>query len=393
MRGSYHPWQSRNVSHFQTEALPGARFTDPLPAANAHSTRFPRSAGTIVAAVSAPRSKAFRPSPASPALRLLAAFVAVFAAALVAAAGARAEIVTSRDNEGRPITFDVLADGVDVEWYAAILRGAVHGDEISRVTIRIVPPSAIRTHCGPGAVACYGARGRVGLMHVPAGRSAGVAQTFLHEYGHHVDHAWPGLVGTEPNGTSAWWTARGMQSLYDRGLVAFDYSLGWNRSVGEIFAEDYAYIHMPGGYSISWLAPPDEALKTVLVTELTGGTVTPTPPAAPQVRPLVIDRRGTLRAGTRQVVPFGLLGPGRRITFTSTVGRKHLAGTRARIEIVCNGRSIGSAGFVRGRASRTLDLRRRGPGRCQARLVSTSRAALAYTLRLRVSIEGARAPA
>ena len=326
-------------------------------------------------------------------MRFFAALFAVVAVALVATAAARAEIVTARDNEGRPITFDVLTQGVDVEWYASILRSAIHGDEISRVTIRIVAPSAIRTNCGAGAVACYGARGRSGVMYVPAGRSDDVAQTFLHEYGHHIDHAWPGLVGPEPNGTAGWWTARGMQSLFDNGLVAFDYTRGWHRSVPEIFAEDYAYIHMPRGYAIPWLAPPDEALKTVLVTELTGGTVPTITPPAPALRPLVVTRRGTLRAGTRQTVPFGLLGPGRRITFTATVGGASRAGTRARIDVVCNGRTIGTAALVRGRAARTVDLRRRGPGDCQARLVSTSRAALTYTLRLRVAIENARAPA
>ena len=349
----------------------------------------------MIAPLSAPSIPAPRVAAVATArIRFLASLVAVVAVGLVATAAARAEIVTSRDNEGRTITFDVLAEAVDVEWYASILRSAVHGDEISRVTIRIVAPSAIRTHCGAAAVACYGARGRTGVMYVPAGRSADVARTFLHEYGHHIDHAWPGLVGPEPNGSAAWWTARGMQSLYERNLVAFDYSLGWHRSVPEIFAEDYAYIHMPGAYAIPWLAPPDEALKTVLVTELTGGTVPiATPPAAPAIRPLVVNRRGTLRAGTRQTVPFGLLGPGRRITFTATLGGAHLTGTRGRIEVVCSGRTLATAGFVRGRASRALDLRRRGPGECQARLVSTSRTPLAYTLRLRVSLEGVTAPA
>ena len=40
--------------------------------------------------------------------------------------------------------------------------------------------------------------------------------------------------------------------------VAFDYSLGWNHSIPEVFAEDYAYIHMGAGYGIPWLAPPDQ---------------------------------------------------------------------------------------------------------------------------------------
>ncbi len=59
-------------------------------------------------------------------------------AALALATAAGAEIVTRADTEGRTITFDVQAPSVDVDWYAAVLRAAAHGDEISRVTIRIV---------------------------------------------------------------------------------------------------------------------------------------------------------------------------------------------------------------------------------------------------------------
>jgi hypothetical protein len=60
-------------------------------------------------------------------------------AALALATGAGAELVTRADSEGRTITFDVQAPGVDVDWYAALLRAAAHGDEISRRSIRIVP--------------------------------------------------------------------------------------------------------------------------------------------------------------------------------------------------------------------------------------------------------------
>jgi hypothetical protein len=60
-----------------------------------------------------------------------------------------------------------------------------------------------------------------------------------HEYGHHLDFAWPVSGLPEPNGTPVWWAARGMAQFLRDGLVAFDYSLGWSRSVGEIFAEDY----------------------------------------------------------------------------------------------------------------------------------------------------------
>jgi hypothetical protein len=205
--------------------------------------------------------------------------------ALVAAAAAQAEIVVSRDNSGRSITFDVRSAAADVEWYAGLLRSAAHGDEISAVTIRIVPPADVPEYCGSGASACYGNRRRPVIV-VPAGRDTRTAQIMLHEYGHHLDFAWPVPGLPEPNGTPFWWGAKGMAQLLRDGLVAFD-----------------------------------------------------------------------------------------------------RVGQRARIEIVCNGARVGRRALTRGRRSATLDLRRLGPARCDARLVSTTGARLEYTLRLRLAIE------
>ena len=65
--------------------------------------------------------------------------VLVLALSLVFAGGASAAIITSTDGQGRRITFDVRATAVDTNWYADVLRGTAHGNEISNVTIRIVP--------------------------------------------------------------------------------------------------------------------------------------------------------------------------------------------------------------------------------------------------------------
>jgi hypothetical protein len=307
--------------------------------------------------------------------------------ALFAAAAAQAEIVVSRDNAGRAITFDVRSAAADVEWYAGLLRSAAHGDEISAVTIRIVPPADVPEYCGSGASACYGNRRRPVIV-VPAGRDTRTAQIMLHEYGHHLDFAWPVPGLPEPNGTPFWWGARGMAQLLRDGLVAFDYSLGWSRSIGEIFAEDYAQVHISGRYGIPWLAPPDQALRSGLLAELAGsGAAAPVAPQPPAVRPVLVERRGTLAARARRALPFQLLGPGRRVTFTAVVGRERRVGQRARIEIVCNGARVGRRALTRGRRSATLDLRRLGPARCDARLVSTTGARLDYTLRLRLAIE------
>jgi len=320
--------------------------------------------------------------------RLLALLGAVVVAALAVAAGADAAIVTTKDNEGRTITFDVRAATVDTEWYADWLRRAAHGDEISAVTIRIVPEEQVEALCGAGAAACYSRRRSGGLMTMPAGSSQRIAQYLLHEYGHHLDGYWPVSSVSELNGTQTWWDLRGMSTLLASRTVAFDYARGWDHSIAEIFAEDYAWIHLPINYGISWLQPPDAAMRGALLQELTGTPPSAQPPAAtPVVEPLVITRSGTLTARAARTLPFGLLGPGRHVTLVATVGSAKRAGVRARAEIVCGGARVATRNFSRGVSTRTLDIPSIGPASCQARLVSTTGARLAYTLRLRLAIE------
>lgn len=320
------------------------------------------------------------------ATRQLKALLVSLVAALALATGASAEIVTSQDAQGRPITFDVQAPNVDVEWYAALLRAAAHGDEISTVTFRILPESQVPAVCGAAAVACY-SRGRTtALIVVPAGKDMRVANTFLHEYGHHVDRTWRVAGVPELNGTPVWWQLRGMAQLVQTGQVAFDYSRGWSRSIAEIFAEDYAWIHLSYQYAIPWLEPPGDELRNALVAEL-GGTPPADLPETPAAAPLVLTRNGTLAPRRAEAIPFGLLGPGRRVTFTATVGSVNRAGVRARVEVNCNGRRVASQNFGRGRASRTINVPNLGPGTCAARLVSTTGVRLTYSLRLRLAIE------
>jgi predicted thioesterase len=317
--------------------------------------------------------------------RVFAALFVALAVAFAAATGADAAIVTSRDGQGRTITFDVRAATVDTEWYASVLRASAHGDEISDVTVRIVPEASIGDLCGIEAVACYTGRSRNPTIIVPAGQSTSLESTLLHEYGHHLDTAWsvPGVQ--ELNGTPVWWAARGIASLLSQRRVAFDYSLGWSHSIAEVFAEDYAYIHIGAGYGIPWMTPPDAALKTAMFAEL--GTPTAALPPA-RNEPLVIRRNGTLAPGARRVLPFGLLGPGRHVTLTATVARPNRAGVRARALIVCDGKTVATQTFTRGRTQRTLDVPSIGPATCEARLVSASKVSLGYTLRLRLAVEG-----
>jgi hypothetical protein len=319
--------------------------------------------------------------------RVLAALVVVVAIALPVAAGANAAVVSERDNQGRSIRFDVRASNVDVDWYANVLRAAAHGDEISAVTVRIVPEPQIPRLCGgEEAAACYQRNATGGpLIVVAAGKSTLLEETLLHEYGHHLDGYWhvPGVP--ELNGTEVWWNLRGMSTLLANHQVAFDYSLGWDHSIPEIFAEDYAAIHFGNSrYAITWLTPPDDTLKQALFAEL--GTPTSQLPAAPNL-PLVVDRSGTLQPRGNFATPFGLLGPGRHIILTATISNPKRKGVRAKAQVVCNDQVVATGNFGKGRVKRTLDVPNMGPGQCQARVVSTSGVRLTYRMHLQVSVQ------
>jgi predicted thioesterase len=320
--------------------------------------------------------------------RLLATWVAVLVLVFTAATGAQAAIVTSHDDQGRTITFDVRAQTVNTEWYASVLRAAAHGDEISKVTIRIVPANQVTTTCGSNdAAACYGnVRGAPTIV-IPVGQSAFNEGTLLHEYGHHLDTAWHVAGEPELNGTQLWWDDRGIASLFANHTIAFDYSLGWSHSIPEIFAEDYAYMQMPGySYGIDWLSPPDATLKAALFAEL-GTPTSALPPASAE--PLVVVRTGTLAPRGERVLKFGLLGPGRHVTLTATVTKPKRNGLRARAQVLCNGSVVATQTFTHGRTQRILDLPGLGPASCEARLVSTAVIRLSYTLKLSLAIEAA----
>jgi len=302
--------------------------------------------------------------------RALVALALAAAGLALAVAPASGAITTARDNQGRAIRIDIRAPGAKAADYARVLRNAVHGDEISDVTVVVLPEASIGRACGSvHAGGCYGVFRGEARIQIPAGSAGDVEPVLLHEYGHHVDRARSNGDIQEPNGTPRWWTARSMGTRLRQGLVAFDYRRGWSRSVGEIFAEDYVQLHVKAPYRIRWLSTPSAAVMRAMRLDLTNRAGGPAPklPA-----PLITTRSGTLASGGGERLPFGLLGPGRKVGLVA-----HLSGTqgdRARAEVVCNGQVIGAQEAGGGEEIR-LDLGPLGPADCTASLVGTAGAA------------------
>ena len=182
------------------------------------------------------------------------------------------------DDAGRPITFDVRATGADVAGYARVLRAAVHGDEIDDVTVRVVPRGSIRSRCRDSrAVGCYSRGPRGSVITIPARPARDVQATLLHEYGHHIDS----MVRTP-----RWWSARRMAWRLRSGQVATDYSKGWSRSVGEVFAEDYVALHIRSASAIRWLPRPSSSVLRALRRDISEASSDPQPvPPSPGAAP------------------------------------------------------------------------------------------------------------
>lgn len=299
------------------------------------------------------------------------------AAALASAAPAEAAEWVTDDGAGRMLRFDIRSETVDPEWYAALLRAAPHGDEISTLRVDVVAREELLAVCGRGADGCYSED----VITVPDDQTESTAHTVVHEYGHHLDASRPVTGVREPNGTPVWWRARGMNRLVRLGSVARSYVIGWNRSIGEIFAEDYAQLARPGGpYAIPWLDAPDETILQALRADLGLG---PAPEVfnPPALKPVSIDRAGTLGSGRSATIDFTLLGPGRRVEATARI-----AG-RATLEIRCDGRRVALSALAAGRRTVTLDRRDLGPAQCTATVRNRGTVARAFRLVVRLSVD------
>lgn len=301
---------------------------------------------------------------------------------LAYAGEAAATEVVVPDDLGRSIRFDVRAEGVGVEWYAALLRTAPHADEISTVRIDLVTPTELVETCGQQAAGCYGRK----VITVAATETEANAHTLVHEYGHHVDASRGVAEAREPNGSSTWWRARGMTRLVATRSAFHGYVRGWDRNIAEIFAEDYAQVARPGDpHRIPWLEGPNAGVLAAIIHDLGLGPE-PELTTPPGPKPLSLARRGRLAASRSVAIPpFGLLGPGRRVRATVEVAGTSAPGVRARLELRCDGRRIAARTLAKGMKVVSINRPNLGPAEsCTVSLTNTSRAARAFALTVSV---------
>jgi len=314
-------------------------------------------------------------------MRRLLLLLSVFAS-LAFSSEAMATEVLALDDQGRTIRFDVRVEGVDAEWYAALLRAAPHGNEISTVRIDIVSWDNLHSTCGLQASGCYSRN----TITVPGVQSDDNAHTVVHEYGHHLDRSTPVAGAAEPNGTPQWWRARGVAELVRLRTVATSYILGWDRSIAELFAEDYAQLVLPGsGFGIPWLEEPDETVLAGLRADLGLGPV-PETVHPPVVKPVKLSRSGSLEPRRKTAIPFSLLGPSRRVTATANFAGAAEMRSRATLEVRCDGERVQLKTLRPGKTAFAIDQRDLGPADCTATLTSTSASTRSFTLVVRLSI-------
>ena len=318
-------------------------------------------------------------------LRVVAVLLGVLGCLAFAGTASGREVVL-RDDEGRSMRFDVRANA-DIGWYAGVMRRAAHGDEIERVTIRIVNWADISSQCSTEiAAGCYFRSGsNRGVVVVPAGKGSDVTHTLVHEYGHHVDASRSHGGLDEPNGTPLWWKARGMAKLVAARSVRDRYQVGWERSIGEVFAEDYAWTNLHDTYKIEWLERPSATVQQAIRADLGLAEPPVITTTRPALKPVVIVREGTLGPSERVTVGFGLLGPNRLVRLGGVLQAG--SSTSGSVAVSC-GPTFRARKLTGSSHTVSLELSRAGPAQCQASLTNTGTRAGRFRFTVRLALAG-----
>ncbi len=222
-----------------------------------------------------------KPGTLRPVKRLL--LVALVALAFPASALAWGGSYPTGDSAGSFVTIQVSdtypVDQALPQGWATYLGTLVHGPELSRLTLHLIPLSAVQSICGGQGLACYDPN-REEIFASPEDQldSPPAKEIVTHEYGHHVatnrsDAPWDAI----DYGSKRWASyenicakaAGGTASPGDEGPHYFQNS-------GEAFAESYRVLNLQkqGQTSIGWdiVDPsfyPDTTALTLLERDIT----------------------------------------------------------------------------------------------------------------------------
>ena len=223
-----------------------------------------------------------------PVKRLLLVLLA--ALALPASAFAWGGSYPTGDSLGSVVKIEVsdaypVDQALPQDW-ASYLGTLLHGPEISRLTLNLVPQAVVQATCGDQALACYDpSRQAIWVSPEDQLNEPSAKEVVTHEYGHHLakssdDAPWAAL----DYGTKRWSSyenicakaAAGSASPGDEGTHYFQNS-------GEAFAESYRVLNLQkqGRTDIGWDIVdrsffPDTTALTLLEADVTTPWTGPT---------------------------------------------------------------------------------------------------------------------
>lgn len=193
------------------------------------------------------------------------------------AAGARTQQFT--DDHGHLFSISTDVPGVDLQPYASVFAGLLHGDEVEQLRIEAVTLSEMGVTCGTAeAVACYRPddpdRSFAGQIWF-ALDDPDVVHTIVHEYGHHTDNQLLnlrhlGLLGCSlaSDGSRNWFFEREIADDILGAGIGCDPAGDWEHLLGEVYAEDFVVLNGIHDWQLSSVRAPTSGSLTALLNDI-----------------------------------------------------------------------------------------------------------------------------